>query len=649
MPQNAISHPEALLREYFGLSAFREGQREVIDALLTERGALAVFPTGGGKSLCYQLPALLFDGLTLVISPLIALMKDQIDALRERGIAAARLDSSLSRSEAIDVNQQLRAGALKLLYVAPERFNNERFLELLQGMRIALFAVDEAHCISEWGHNFRPDYLKLAETAKSLTAERVLALTATATPAVAADICASFDIPQHCVVMTGFHRPNLFLSTTPIASEQRDAALSDRLSSRPPGPGIVYVTLQKTAERVASALADAGLPARAYHAGMEDTERAEVQDWWKASDDATVVATIAFGMGIDKANVRYVYHYNLPKSLENYSQEIGRAGRDGEPSIVEILGNLDDQAALENFSYGDTPTAEALRGVLNEVLSAGHEFDVALLDLSNRHDMRPLVLRTALTYLELFGILRQGTPFYAGYKMRPLIALEAIVARFGGERAMFLENVFAHAKKGREWYTLDLDQIATSVGQDRQRLVRALEYLAEQGLAELQVADARQRYTRLIEHPNVEGLIAELSERFIRREAQEVARVQQVINLIERQGCQTRELLRYFGEQQSANCGHCTFCQSGRPSTFPPPTERAPLDSMFNADELVALCVASPSALGHPRQQARFLCGLGSPALTRNKLSRHPMYGVLEGYRFLEVMRWCEARLAAIE
>ncbi|HET6230832.1 MAG TPA: RecQ family ATP-dependent DNA helicase, partial [Longimicrobiaceae bacterium] len=271
-----IQDVDLLLREHFGLPRFRPGQRRVIDALLGQGNALAVFPTGGGKSLCYQLPSLMFDGVTVVISPLIALMKDQIDYLRGRGIEAGRLDSSLTREEHADVDRRLRAGTLKLLYVAPERFNNERFLEQLHRTRISLFAVDEAHCISEWGHNFRPDYLKLADTARELGVERILALTATATPSVVDDICASFGIPAQNAVVTGFHRPNLFLSTHPTAAAQRDGVLVHRIRSRPPGAGIVYVTLQKTAERVAKVLADAGLPARAYHAGMDTEARTEV-------------------------------------------------------------------------------------------------------------------------------------------------------------------------------------------------------------------------------------------------------------------------------------------------------------------------------------------------------------------------------------
>ncbi len=495
-----------MLAARFGFDAFRPGQEEVVEALLAGRSALAVFPTGAGKSLCYQLPALLLDGMTIVVSPLIALMKDQIDFLQRSGIDAARLDSSLDAAEQREIFDRLRAGSLKLLYVAPERFNNERFLSQLARTRISLFAVDEAHCISEWGHNFRPDYLKLAERTRELAAERVLALTATATPAVVADIRAGFGIAEADAIVTGFYRPNLTLLTTPVAAGERDATLVERLRERPPGSTIVYVTLQRTALRIAEHLAGAGLPARPYHAGMSAEERVAVQEWWTGSAEAIVVATIAFGMGIDKADVRYVYHYNLPKSLESYSQEIGRAGRDGKPSICELFACPDDVPTLENFAYGDTPTREALTGLLADVLDhpVGAEFAVSEYELSARHDLRPLVLKTVLTYIELDGVLRQGTPFYAGYRLRPLgdMTLEEVYGRFDESRADFLRRLIATGKTGRTWTTLAPDDAAAELGEERSRILAALEYLDEQGLIELQPAEVRQRYTMLSAAPD---------------------------------------------------------------------------------------------------------------------------------------------------
>ncbi len=451
-----------MLASRFGFADFRPGQEQVVDALLAGRSALAVFPTGAGKSLCYQLPALLLDGVTVVVSPLIALMKDQIDALVLQGIDAARLDSSLGPDEARAVSERLRSGGLKLLYVAPERFNNERFLAQLAQVPISLFAVDEAHCISEWGHNFRPDYLKLATRARELGAERVLALTATATPAVVGDICAGFGIAEADAVVTGFYRPNLTMLTTPARASERDQLLIDRLRERPPGSTIVYVTLQRTALRVASLLAAAGLPARPYHAGMSPEDRVATQEWWTESGSNIVVATIAFGMGIDKADVRYVYHLNLPKGLESYSQEIGRAGRDGAASICELYACQEDVPTLENFAFGDTPTPEAIAALLDEIFANGDgaQFAVSEYELSGRLDVRPLVLRTILTYLELDGLLRQGTPFYAGYSFRPTSgSFEDVFAAFDPDRADFLRRLVASGKTGRTWTSLDPDEV----------------------------------------------------------------------------------------------------------------------------------------------------------------------------------------------
>jgi len=647
MPEATTTTASAgdVLTSRFGLEAFRPGQQQVVEALLAGRSALAVFPTGSGKSLCYQLPALLLDGVTIVVSPLIALMKDQIDFLASRGIDAARLDSSLDADEARAVSERLRSGALKLLYVAPERFNNERFLAQLEGAKIALFAVDEAHCISEWGHNFRPDYLKLAARATELGAERVLALTATATPAVVGDICAGFGIDEADAVVTGFYRPNLTLLTTPARAAERDQLLIDRLRERPPGSTIVYVTLQRTALRIASLLAAAGLPARPYHAGMSPDDRVDVQEWWSGSDCNVVVATIAFGMGIDKAAVRYVYHYNLPKGLEAYSQEIGRAGRDGIAGICELLACADDVPTLENFAFGDTPTREALAGLAGEVFARddGAQFDVAEYDLSTRHDVRPLVLKTILTYLELEGFLRQGTPFYAGYGVRPAgDSFDEAFAGFDDARADFLRRLVASGRTARVWTTIDPDASAAALGEERGRIVAALGYLEEQGLVEVKPADARQRYTLLDRPSSPDALLDRLVERFERREHAETERIARVVSLVTNDSCQVNALVAYFGEERGDPCGHCSYCLEGRAQQLPEAEPPPELDALVDRRALAALTALHPDALASPRQQARLLCGITSPATTRAKITRDPLFGAAVERRFAAVLAWCQ-------
>ena len=531
-PASDVTTATALekMRQVFGFAQFREGQAEVISRLLEGRSVLAVFPTAGGKSLCYQLPALMLDGLTVVVSPLIALMKDQIDFLVEHGVPAARLDSSLTRDEALRTFDDLRTGEHALLYVSPERLGNERFLQLLSRQTISLLAVDEAHCISEWGHNFRPDYLKIAALARQLGVGRVLALTATATPEVAEDVATAFGIDRSDIVHTGFYRPNLNLRVTPCADSERARILAARLKSRPLGPTIVYVTLQRTASQIADYLAKCGFSARAYHAGLSAEDRNEIQDAFMAADDMIVVATIAFGMGIDKANIRAVYHYNLPKSLESYMQEVGRAGRDGQPAICEMLACADDVVTLENFTYGDTPEPHTVAAIVDELLDQREEFDVSVFDLAQRHDVRDLVVKTLLTYLELEGVLQSTGSFYTEFKFQPLRPSAEILAKFDAARADFLRRVFAAAKKGRTWFTLDADAASRKLEQPRERIVAALDYLEQQGDLIVEATGVRQGYRRLEQPADRQSLVAALAERFLEREAHDIARVESVVD-----------------------------------------------------------------------------------------------------------------------
>jgi len=628
-----------LLKRIFGFDEFRNGQQAVIQRLLAGGHVLSIFPTGGGKSLCYELPALLFDGLTVVISPLIALMKDQVEFLTARSVPAARLDSSLERDEARRVYEELNAHRLKLLYISPERLGNERFLHLLERRRISLLAVDEAHCISEWGHNFRPDYLKIARLAKHLEVERVLALTATATPEVAADIAREFDIAADNIVHTGFYRPNLKLRVTPCAADERLRVLLSRMQQCPPGPTIVYVTLQRTAEEVAKFLSDSGFEARAYHAGMKTDARNAVQDAFMASDHMIVVATIAFGMGVDKSDIRYVYHYNLPKGMESYMQEIGRAGRDGAPSTCEVLACADDVITLENFSYGDTPTPEAVAALLADILDRDEQFDVSVYDLSQRHDVRPLVVQTLLAYLELEDVVRATGPFYAGFKFQPQRPSQDILRDFDPQRARFLRAVLQHARKGRTWFMLDADEVSRTLCEPRERIVKALSYLEEKGDLVLQALGLRQGYRRMQTSIDRGALEVTMTARFARREEHDIARIRRVCAWAEHDGCLTKHLLGYFGEARD-DCGHCSRCD-GEASRPLPAARRTPPGEQ-EAARLHELRGEGHDALVMTRQLARFLCGLSSPAATRAKLRGHHTFGLLESTPFSEVLTFVE-------
>lgn len=338
----------ALLKEYFGHTSFREGQESVVEALLSGRDALCIMPTGAGKSVCYQIPALMLEGITLVISPLISLMNDQVISLTQAGIRAAYLNSSLSYGQSVKVLNNIEAGAYKIVYVAPERLLTDAFLRVCQHIRVSMVAVDEAHCVSQWGQDFRPSYLTIADFIHALPQRPILgAFTATATEKVKEDILSLLQLQEPFAVTTGFDRPNLFFSV--IRPKGKAQKLLELVDERKDKAGIVYCATRKTVEEVCGRLCDNGFSATRYHAGLSEQERRQNQEDFVYDKKTIMVATNAFGMGIDKSNVSYVIHYNMPKNIESYYQEAGRAGRDGEQAECILM-----------YSPGDVHTNQFL-------------------------------------------------------------------------------------------------------------------------------------------------------------------------------------------------------------------------------------------------------------------------------------------------
>lgn len=414
-----LNDAQSALERHFGFSRFREGQADVIGAVLAGQDVIVVMPTGGGKSLCYQLPAMLFPGVTLVISPLIALMKDQVDALNARGIPATYINSSLAYD---DVTARLRGmarGDYRLVYVAPERFRNARFVESLKGCEISLFAVDEAHCISQWGHDFRPDYLRLREAAEALGRPQIIALTATATPQVRSDIAKQLGLKQPSPFIAGFDRHNLTLRVEPWKKENERLTLAYQIIKRAKGTGIIYCSTRKAVDDVAGKLQRLGLTVGAYHAGLDEAKRSRMQDYFMAGDLNAIVATNAFGMGVDKPDLRFVTHYNLPGSIEAYYQEVGRAGRDGLPSICTLLFNYVDTRTHDFFIEGSYPP----RGVIEQVYSCLLSQKLETVYLSPREIMsrvgtrNEIAISSALIYLEKAGHIDRGQGRDQGVRM----------------------------------------------------------------------------------------------------------------------------------------------------------------------------------------------------------------------------------------
>ena len=643
------------LKDVFGYNDFRPGQRPVIEAIVAGRSAAAIFPTGSGKSLCYQLPALHLPRLTLVISPLLALMQDQLAFLARHSIAAASIDSGQSREETAAVMEGVTRGDIRILMVSVERLKNERFRAFIRRVPISLLVIDEAHCISEWGHNFRPDYLKLPDYRHEFNIPQVLLLTATATPRVIADMRERFDIAENDVTATGFYRPNLNLEVAPVPAEARARQLVEwlrpRLEVPPPQSTIVYVTLQQTAERLAAYLNKAGLTATAYHAGLDSETRQHIQRDFMTGHTPCIVATIAFGMGIDKADIRNVVHFDLPKSVENYSQEIGRAGRDGQPADCLMLAGRDHVNVLENFVYGDTPEPYGIRRVINELLAASQEsttsqWELAINSLSQHSNIRLLPLKTLLVQLELRGIITPRYSYFAEYRFRLHDAPKALVARFQGERAAFVQAILDASQRARTWFTLDFDTLARlgqerSLNVERTRVLTALDYFVAQGWMVLESKQMTEVYEVLRRDLDADALTQELHAYFRDKEHAEIDRLHAMLALFESETCLSYRLAEWFGDERAPRqCGHCSACR-GHVARLPAPESLTPLEDATlerYINELIQQLHASHDA--HPVTPdllARFLCGLTNPLLTRLKARRLSGFAALEAYRYADI------------
>ena len=627
------------LEQHFGFNQFRAGQQQTIEQLLNGQSSLAIFPTGSGKSLCYQLTALHLPHLTLVVSPLLALMKDQISFLNSKGIYAASLDSSQDQMQSSTVMNDVRSGKIKVLMVSVERFKNERYREFISQVALSMLVVDEAHCISEWGHNFRPDYLKLPRYREELNIPLVLLLTATATKKVKRDMAERFAIDPKCIVQTGFYRANLDLNVLSVKTADKNTELTEIVRTQT-GPGIVYVTLQQSAEQVANMLSAQGLQAVAYHAGLEDTLRGQIQDDFMAGKINVVVATIAFGMGVDKSDIRFVIHYDLPKSIENYSQEIGRAGRDGNPSNCYTLANLDGLNTVENFVYGDTPELSGIEYVINDIRQAQQQWEMQEYSLSSESNIRQLALKTLLVQLEMQGAITPQYAYYADFKYKFLVDKNELLNQFDQQRQAFLSQIFSHTDFKKIWGTLNFDSLTQFAQVDRKRVVAALDYLAEKNLITLETKRITQVYKVHSEVINNIELAQQLHDYFTDKEQAEIKRIAALVRFFELQSCLSYNLARYFDDANAPQqCGHCSVCRGHavKLEYSITPAKIATVLIYQKVDELLAHMATKGVHNVGIETQCRFLAGMSVPLFARNKVRQLSGFALCEQQRYSEI------------
>jgi ATP-dependent DNA helicase RecQ len=587
MARPTLDDARKALRASFGYGDFRPGQTQAVESVLAGRDTLVILPTGGGKSVCYQVPALLLPGLTVVVSPLISLMKDQVDALEARGIAAAFINSTLTATQIADRIARAQRGELKLLYVAPERFDAGSTADRLRHIGVSLLAIDEAHCISEWGHDFRPSYLRIREVRERLGEPPTIALTATATPEVRTDIAKQLELRDPAVVITGFDRRNLHYHVESTPTERdKDAALIAALRARD-GLAVVYASTRKAVERITGVLERAGVSAAGYHAGLDDAHRHEVQDAFMSEAVRAIVATNAFGMGIDKPNVRLVVHHAMPGTLEAYYQEAGRAGRDGLPSDCVLLHAFPDRFTHEFFikgAYPDRPLVERVHA-----LFARESDHTGLVTLSSRDAAGMLPgkvsereVESALRILVRAGALRSEPESTSRVFVRLLATPARIKRELGAGREAERELLRALWRgvgtRLEQGALVDLAGLPPGFG-GSQGTVPLLEWLQERQFV---VWERTGGGTRLTDRRAPLTAFPVDWATLERRRRGELSKLDAVQRYAYTTGCRRAYVLRYFGDASAdaacSGCDNCAGVHKGkeRPAPGARPAAREP-------------------------------------------------------------------------
>lgn len=556
-----------LLELHYNFKTLRPGQEQAIDNVLANKSTVVIMPTGGGKSLCYQLPSLVLDGVTIVVSPLISLMKDQVDSLSKIGIPATYINSSLSPEQVSQALNKIKNNYYKLVYIAPERFYSHEFINTLNEIKVSLFAIDEAHCISQWGHDFRPSYTRLAKAIESLGNPPIIALTATATIEVKKDIVKQLNLTNPEYIITGFARPNLSFSIIQARDSQKNQLILDLIWKTPQGSGIIYAGTRKKVEELLVILEQANISAVGYHAGKEPETRSKIQENFMSGKTKIVVATNAFGMGIDKSDIRFVVHYSLPGTLEAYYQEVGRAGRDGLESNCLLFFNPRDRILHEFFIKGDNPPTSAIEELYTSLISQNSDTILATyaeLKKEITDEIPEMAIGTSLKLLEKQGYIKRASEKSSNAHFKLNTNLSDAINKLGARAKKSISvisslqsNFGIELSNGIE---IDYYTVPNKLGITKDALTRVLKKLSELNIAEY---TPPFRGTEIHILKRIDPSELDLDHDALKTKlTQAYSKLDKIEDFIFSLNCRQKYILEYFGDNNSYTCGKCDNCLS---------------------------------------------------------------------------------------
>lgn len=636
-----------LMERTFGFREFRPGQEAILETILSGEDTLVVMPTGGGKSLCYQLPALVLPGITLVISPLIALMKDQVDSLRVMDLPAISIHSLMGIREQEEALNKIASGFYKIIYVSPERLRNGPFMSALERTPVSLAAVDEAHCISVWGHDFRPDYLRIGQALEWLGGPQTVALTATATSRVREDIILQLKLRTPRQFITGFDRKNLFFEVSQVkGSKEKLTHLTNRLDHLQ-GGAIVYVGTRKAVESIVKYLNRQGIDALGYHAGMEEEDRSRIQEAFLEGRANLIVATNAFGMGIDRSDIRLIIHHQLPGTIEAYYQECGRSGRDGDPSTCLLLFSISDRKLQEFFIEMNYPAPEVVLAVYQVLLQRLEDplwLTYREIGLLCNTPVAEMAVASSLKILEEAGVVHRLHRYEKlaelYLKRRPKEILDTI-SKKSTAKAALIKTLCDHYTEEEllEGIQFLTDEMIEKAGLSKESFRRLMVDLEEEEEGTY-IPPFRGRGVRLLSHMAPTELPVDFQKLHLRK-AHQLEKLNQMIVYGTSDRCRRAFLLEYFGEYYSSNnCGGCDLCQDRK---------IRPSFTIEQADPLLAIKILS----GVARLKGRFGQGMAVKMLTGSKeraigkfrLDRLSTYGLLSEFTQDQVEKWIQELL----